>query len=249
MKFSIVGASWNRIQWYGSIINGPILESEQRWTDRTSFSDCVVFDTKHRRKKKGKKDESRFIRLQREEINRIIQDVTMPYPCKKMRREEEGRKGRGSTEYRSIRELARGHPFGQSESSRVMLRNQDVNFIIVNEDGCAGWARVLRTVTRGHVRLRGNTNTGYCDTRCELANNSSHKFEQMTRFRLRVRNATPCFTCLIAFKIVINLSARVGYFPPSSTSNLSKLNLSLSLSGWLSDKLLRRAYREVNFRS
>lgn len=161
----------------------------------------------------------------------------------------EGRKGRGSTEYRSIRELARGHPFGQSESSRVMLRNQDVNFIIVNEDGCAGWARVLRTVTRGHVRLRGNTNTGYCDTRCELANNSSHKFEQMTRFRLRVRNATPCFTCLIAFKIVINQSARVGYFPPSSTSNLSKLNLSLSLSGWLSDKLLRRAYREVNFRS
>lgn len=249
MKFSIVGASWNRIQWYESIINGPILESEQRWTDRTSFSDCVVFDTKHRRKKKGKKDESRFIRLQREEINRIIQDVTMPYPCKKMRREEEGRKGRGSTEYRSIRELARGHPFGQSESSRVMLRNQDVNFIIVNEDGCAGWARVLRTVTRGHVRLRGNTNTGYCDTRCELANNSSHKFEQMTRFRLRVRNATPCFTCLIAFKIVINQSARVGYFPPSSTSNLSKLNLSLSLSGWLSDKLLRRAYREVNFRS
>lgn len=161
-----------------------------------------------------------------------------------------GRKGRGSTEYRSIRELARGHPFGQSESSRVMLRNQDVNFIIVNEDGCVGWARVLRTVTRGHVRLRGNTNTGYCDTRCELANNSSHKFEQMTRFRLRVRNATPCFTCLIAFKIVINLSARVGYFPPSSTSNLSKLNLSLSLFvGWLSDKLLRRAYREVNFRS
>lgn len=49
------------------------------------------------------------------------------------------RKGRGSTEYRSIRELARGHPFGQSESTRVMLRNQDVNFIIVNEDGSMGW--------------------------------------------------------------------------------------------------------------
>lgn len=228
MKFSIVGASWNRIQWYGSIINGPILESEQRWTDRTSFSDCVVFDTKHRRKKKGKKDESRFIRLQRGQRERLTGSYRMSR-CHIRVKRCEGRKGRGSTEYRSIRELARGHPFGQSESSRVMLRNQDVNFIIVNEDGCAGWARVLRTVTRGHVRLRGNTNTGYCDTRCELANNSSHKFEQMTRFRLRVRNATPCFTCLIAFKIVINLSARVGYFPPSSTSNLSKLNLSLSV--------------------
>lgn len=57
------------------------------------------------------------------------------------------RKGRGSIEYRSIRELARGHPFGQSESTRVMLRNQDVNFIIVNEDASMGWDVRARTMT------------------------------------------------------------------------------------------------------
>lgn len=85
------------------------------------------------------KKRSRFIRLHggEKEINRITQDVTMSsvYGEKDARGK---RKGRGSTEYRSIRELARGHPFGQSESTRVMLRNQDVNFIIVNEDASMG---------------------------------------------------------------------------------------------------------------